>query len=70
MQLSNDLLKFSTREIEVARAMKAGKSTKMIAEQLKLAYNTVKCHRSRIMRKIGCSNAVEAVAKLIEIGVL
>ena len=70
MELSNDLLKYTPREIQIARLLAEGMSTKMIADKLGTTSYTVKIQRSGLIRKSGCKNAVEAVLKLRENGVI
>lgn len=62
--LSNDLLKYSPREIQIARLMAEGLSTKMIADKLGTAIPTVKVQRKGLIKKSGCKNGIEAMLKL------
>lgn len=55
----------SKRELEVANLMAEGLTAKQIAQRLHLAEETVITHRKNLLKKTGCKNAVELVAKLI-----
>lgn len=60
--LSWDAL-LSARELEVVGLMARGLSNREIGAALHLAPDTVKAHVGRILRKLGVSNRVEAVAR-------
>jgi two-component system, NarL family, invasion response regulator UvrY len=49
----------SNREMEVARLISSGISTRKIAEQLRLSVKTINTHRSRLLAKLGLKNSVE-----------
>jgi len=49
----------SNREMEVARLIASGISTRSIAEQLCLSVKTINTHRSRLLAKLGLKNSVE-----------
>ena len=49
----------SNREMEVARLIASGRSTREIAEQLNLSIKTINTHRSRLLNKLGLKNSVE-----------
>jgi DNA-binding NarL/FixJ family response regulator len=51
----------TAREREVLQLITAGKSTKMIAQELCLSAKTIEWHRRRIMRKLG----IESIAGLV-----
>jgi two-component system response regulator FixJ len=51
----------STRELEVLRALAAGKSNKIIAYEWKISARTVEVHRARMMRRLGIRQLAEAV---------
>lgn len=57
--------RLSLRQLQVARELSGGKSTKQIARNLKLSEGTVKLHLSAVFRFLGCSNRAEAVAILV-----
>jgi DNA-binding NarL/FixJ family response regulator len=60
----------SEREIEILRLVAAGKSNRLIAEQLSISENTVKYHLKNILHKLGVSNRTEAVTWAIQRGIL
>ncbi len=51
----------SDREVEIVRLVAEGKITKEIADRLFISVRTVETHRSRIMKKLGVSNASEMI---------
>ena len=51
----------SDREIEIVKMVADGKITKEIADKLYISVRTVETHRSRIMKKLGTSNASEMI---------
>jgi DNA-binding CsgD family transcriptional regulator len=57
----------SNHEREIADRMAAGRSNREIGEELHLALGTVKEHVAQVLRKLGASNRVEAVARYIEL---
>jgi DNA-binding NarL/FixJ family response regulator len=60
---SHELL--SNREMEVARLIASGISTRAIAEQLHLSVKTINTHRSRLLAKLGMKNSVELTSYCI-----
>lgn len=60
----------TTREQEILGMLVKGLSYKMIAAQCNVSYATVNSHISHIYDKLHVSNAVEAVNKAIEGGIL
>lgn len=50
------------REMEIARLLVKGDSSKLIADKLFLSVETVKTHRRNILRKAGCVNTVQLAA--------
>jgi DNA-binding CsgD family transcriptional regulator len=59
---------FTKREIEVIRLISDGLSTKEIGEKLFISTDTVETHRKKILRKSGCKNAAELVARSMSEG--
>ena len=53
------------REREIAALMADGRSNREIADELHLAPDTVKAQVARLVRKLGASNRVEAVARYV-----
>lgn len=56
------------RELEIARLLCLGMSSRHIAEQLHLSDLTVATHRKNILRKLGVSNTVGLVQYLVKAG--
>ena len=54
------------REVEVLRAVAAGKSNPEVAEELFISLNTVARHLTNIFGKIGVTNRVEATRYAIQ----
>lgn len=54
--MGTNLIKFSPMELQVANLVKAGNSSKEIAELLQIASGTVNIHRRNIRKKIGVNN--------------
>lgn len=59
-----ELGRLSPRQIDVARALASGATTKVIAYDLNLSEGTVKLHLSAIYKILGCSNRAQAVSLL------
>lgn len=55
----------SHREREIAALMVRGLSNREIGDELHLSPDTVKAHVARLVRKLGASNRVEAVARYV-----
>ena len=55
----------SEREREIANLMVRGRSNREIGEELHLSPETIKAHVARLVRKLGASNRVEAVATYV-----
>lgn len=53
------------RETDIARLLSRGRSNREIAEQLFLSPETVKDNVTRIMRKLGATNRVEAAVRFL-----
>ena len=58
------------RELEVMRLICAGHSGPEIAEELVLAYNTVRKHISNIYGKLGVRSRTQAIARARELGLV
>ena len=52
----------SEREIEILRLVAAGKSNRLIAEQLLISENTVKYHMGEVLRRLHLKNREQVVA--------
>jgi LuxR family maltose regulon positive regulatory protein len=60
----------SKRELEVLQLLAQGASNHEIAQQLVIAYETVKRHVSHIFSKLGVTNRVQAVRQARDLGLL
>lgn len=60
----------TARELEVIRTLATGKNRDQAAEALGIGPETVKTHTRTIMRKLGATNTVSAIATAIRLGLL
>lgn len=60
----------SAREIEVARKIAEGDSSKDIAATLGIAKRTVEIHRNSLIRKTGCRNSTHAIVTLLKLSII
>lgn len=60
----------SPKELEVLQFLAKGMNSKDIAEAMFITVNTVKSHRSHIMRKLGAANAADMVMKAVTLGLI
>jgi len=60
----------SARELEVARLVAEGFSSKEIADRLDLSVRTVEKHRANIMDKIGVTEVASLVRWCIQAGIV
>ena len=58
------------RELEVLGRVVAGKTNRLIAQELHVSLSTVKRHLERIISKLGVSDRTQAAVKAIELGLL
>jgi DNA-binding CsgD family transcriptional regulator len=61
---------FTVREKDVIRLLARGFTSKMIADELGIARNTVENHRQRLLKKSGCYTSSELIAYTISHGLL
>lgn len=61
---------FSTREMQVASLLIEGLINKEIADQLKIATNTVNNHLENMKEKTNCHSKAELVAYLLKSGIV
>jgi DNA-binding CsgD family transcriptional regulator len=61
---------FSTREKEVISKIALGETSNEIAESMILSIHTVNTHKKNIMKKSGCKNTSELIAKCLMEGVI
>jgi len=60
----------SIREISVLRLYATGKTSKDIAEELKLSLNTIYNHKKKIFRKLGLTKATELHQAAVNLGII
>lgn len=60
----------SEREMEIAKLISQGNTSRKIAEQLFISPHTVQTHRKNIMKKLGVSSASELTIYCISIGLV
>jgi LuxR family maltose regulon positive regulatory protein len=60
----------SERELQVLQLLAQGRSNQEIAQQLVIAYDTVKRHVSHIFSKLGVTNRVQVVKQARDLGLL
>lgn len=60
----------SIREISILRAYAHGKTSKDIAEELKLSLNTIYNHKKKIFRKLGLTKATELHQAAVNLGII
>ncbi len=63
-------LGISPRELDVLKALAAGRSNKEIAIDLQVSPNTVKTHVARLFEKLGARRRTDAINKARELGLL
>ncbi len=59
---------FTTRQLQVLRALSRGLPTKLIARELGLSEHTVKDHITVVLEVLGARNRTEAVIKASQLG--
>ena len=69
-ELRERLASLTAREQEVLALVIRGRLGKQIAYELKLSENTIKVHRSQIMRKMSAASLVDLVRMAEQLGVL
>ena len=58
------------RELEVLGRVVAGKTNRLIAQELHMSLSTVKRHLERVVSKLGVSDRTQAAVRAIELGLL
>ncbi|WP_372948586.1 response regulator transcription factor, partial [Mariniphaga sp.] len=58
------------RETEILQKMAQGKDINTIASELFISPHTVKTHKKNILRKSGCNNITEVVARCVREGAI
>jgi DNA-binding CsgD family transcriptional regulator len=64
------MMRLTRREKEVCYYVVRGYSTREIAAALKIGLRTAEDHRSHLLKKYGCRNAVQLVLKVFNIEVV
>lgn len=67
-EAQSKLANLSPREVDVARLLAEGKSSKVIGLELGISHRTVEIHRSAVLAKLGVSNASGVVRLMVEAG--
>jgi len=62
--------KITTREMDILKLIATGHSNTEIASQLFLSSETIKTHRSNLMRKLNARNAASMVARAFQKGLM
>lgn len=70
MELSNDLLKLSSKEIQVLNLVASGNSAKEVGAALGISKRTVEQRLSAIMDKLDARSSAHAVAIGIRVGII
>ena len=60
----------STRELEILNLLSEGLSSKEIANQLYISYDTVRTHRNNILKKTKFRTLTQAVSYCIRDGII
>lgn len=60
-KLMSELTLLSQREMEIVKLIARSKSMKQIADELKISFNTVKAHSTKIMQKLQVKDSLEMV---------
>jgi DNA-binding NarL/FixJ family response regulator len=69
-QSSDALDDLTPRELEVLRHLGAGLSVKQVASRLHVSPRTVETHLSRLYRKLGAQNRVQALSRAASLGLI
>jgi FixJ family two-component response regulator len=67
-RMQERLASLSQREREVLSLVVEGKTSKLIARQLKIAVKTVEVHRSHVRKKLGSATVAELVRDVLSLG--
>jgi DNA-binding NarL/FixJ family response regulator len=67
---SDALDDLTPRELEVLRHIGAGLSVKQVATRLRVSPRTVEAHLSRLYRKLGAQNRVQALSRAASLGLI
>ncbi|MGB7786041.1 MAG: LuxR C-terminal-related transcriptional regulator [Salinimicrobium sp.] len=60
----------SEREKQIVMRLSRGLNAEQIAEELNLSPHTIKTHRRNVLKKSGCTNTAELVAKCLTNGII
>ena len=56
-------MNLTTRQEQIIRLISLGDSTKQMAHRLSVCEGVIEYHRNKIVKRLGCKNMYEAVAK-------
>ncbi len=63
-------IKLSSRQHSILTLMARGLTEKAMAIELELSFNTVRCHKKVLFKKLGVNCSVEAVIKALELNLI
>ncbi|WP_258098295.1 response regulator transcription factor [Marinoscillum pacificum] len=64
------VIDFTEREIDILNLMSEGLTAEMIGDSLCISPHTVKTHQRNMLKKTGCSNGTQLVARSIRTGII
>ncbi len=70
MELSNDLLKLTEKEIQVLRRVAEGKTASQIAGELGISPRTVEMRMSNILLELNAKSQAQAVGIGVRVGII
>lgn len=70
VKAQQNTFEISRRELEIVQLIYAGFENLKISEKLFISLNTVKKHRSNILKKASCSNTAQLINKCISEGII
>ena len=59
-------INITPRELEVIKLLRRGYSSRQVASQMKISFNTVETHRKKILKKFKAKNTPEMIGKALE----
>ncbi|MFD2726444.1 LuxR C-terminal-related transcriptional regulator [Hyunsoonleella rubra] len=68
--IEENKIPFTNRELGILKAIVKGNSTNSIASQLNISTNTIYTHKKNILKKSGCKNTSEVIAKCLREGII
>lgn len=70
MELSDDLLKLTAREIQILQMTASGQTAREIGQYFSISRRTVEKYREEILEKLGAKNLSEATATGVRTGII